>query len=448
MSNRSNENQKLYFWYFPSSNINATNELTIWLNGGPGCSSLLGLLAENGPFTWHSGTYQPLKNPYSWTNLTNVLYVDQPVGTGFSQGSPSAKNESDVANQFLGFLRNFMDTFDLQGRKIFLAGESYAGAYIPYITDAMLRQNDTKYSNVQGILLYDPVISIDAVQMQMPALGYYEANSNLFPLNSSFVAQMRNLSTTCGYTDFMRKYLVWPPLSGPMPVPPRANSAYDRCDVWGNINRAMLLVNPCFDVYHVTATCPLPWDVLAVSGSRFYASPGSTVYFDRSDVQKAINAPQKSWSVCTPDSAPVFVNGADASPPSGLSVLPRVIERLNRTIIAHGSLDYVLIANGTLLAIQNMTWNGAQGFQRRPTEDFYVPYHTLSDTATLSGAGILGVSHTERGLTYVETSLTGHQGPEHNPSAAYRQLEFLLGRVKNLSEPGSFTTDYNLVNLG
>ena len=45
-------------------------------NGGPGCSSLSGLLTENGPFTWESGTYAPVQNPYTWVNLTNMLWVE------------------------------------------------------------------------------------------------------------------------------------------------------------------------------------------------------------------------------------------------------------------------------------------------------------------------------------------------------------------------------------
>jgi carboxypeptidase D len=50
ISSDEDETRKLYFWFFPSTNPNATNEITMWFNGGPGCSSLSGLLTENGPF--------------------------------------------------------------------------------------------------------------------------------------------------------------------------------------------------------------------------------------------------------------------------------------------------------------------------------------------------------------------------------------------------------------
>lgn len=73
-----------------------------------GCSSLDGLLQENGPFLWQSGTSQPNLNPYSWTNLTNMVWVDQPIGVGLSQGVPNLKNEVGVAQEFMGFWQNFM----------------------------------------------------------------------------------------------------------------------------------------------------------------------------------------------------------------------------------------------------------------------------------------------------------------------------------------------------
>jgi carboxypeptidase D len=129
ISSDANEPRQLYFWYFPSMNPLAEKEVTIWLNGGPGCSSLEGLLQENGPFLWQYGTFKPVPNPWTWVNLTNVLWVEQPVGTGFSQGSPKATTEADVAHEFMGFFKNFIDTFDMHNAKIYITGESYAGMF-------------------------------------------------------------------------------------------------------------------------------------------------------------------------------------------------------------------------------------------------------------------------------------------------------------------------------
>lgn len=146
------------------------------------------------------------------------------------------------------------------------------------------------------------------------------------------------------------------------------------------------------------------------------------MYFDREDVQRAINAPNQPWSECS--NSNVFPHGGDHSEHTSYKVFPRVIEKSDRTVIAHGLLDYILIADGTLMAIQNMTWAGQQGFSERPSRKFNVP-HDMQ--------GELGVWHEERGLTYVEVRLAGHMVPQYQPGAAYRHLEYLLGRIKTLS---------------
>jgi carboxypeptidase D len=68
----------------------------------------------------------------------------------------------------------------------------------------------------------------------------------------------------------------------------------------------------------------------------------------------------------------------------------------------------VLISNGTLLMIQNMTWNGTQGFTSKPSNPFYVPYHDDPSASTVAASGVLGTTHTERGLTWVSVDLSGH----------------------------------------
>jgi carboxypeptidase D len=122
----------------------------------------------------------------------------------------------------------------------------------------------------------------------------------------------------------------------------------DDCEVFYNIFDAALILNPCFDIYQIATTCPVLWDVLGFPGSFDYVPVGAEIYFNRTDVKKAMNAPvDTNWLECN---GPVFINDTDNSVPSGAygGVLPGVIERSKRTIIAHAALDMVLIANVSL----------------------------------------------------------------------------------------------------
>lgn len=165
-------------------------------------------------------------------------------------------------------------------------------------------------------------------------------------------------------------------------------------------------------------------------------------YFNRTDVKQALHAPEHvNWTVCT-DKAVIVGDLGDLSPPSGINggPLQKVIESTNNVIVAHGALDMVLIANGTLLTLNNLTWNGRQGFTQPPTEPFFVPYSEDPIPGSQAGAGVLGGFVAERGLTFVAIVLAGHEVPEHTPSAGYRHLEYLLGRIDSLDEVSPFTT--------
>lgn len=204
--------------------------------------------------------------------------------------------------------------------------------------------------------------------MDIPATPFVEYWGPLINLNKTFIADITNRAEKCGYTSFLEKSLVFPP-KGKLPTPPNVDYTMEGCSIWNDIYNAASLVNPCFDIYQVATTCPLLWDVLGFPGSFDYLPAGAQVYFNRTDVQKAINAPIQQWEECSSG-----VLDTDTSPPSGLSVLPTVIEKTGNVIIGHGMLDYILIMNGTLVMIQNMTWNGAQGFSKGPSQwsDFFV----------------------------------------------------------------------------
>jgi len=125
----------IFYWYFPARQNAETAPLVLWLTGGPGCSSELAIFYENGPFKLNGS--EITTNPHSWNSKANLLYVDQPVGTGFSKAGKIwdlKTNEVQIAKDMNWTLTQFIKNHpELAKRPFYITGESYAGHYIPAI---------------------------------------------------------------------------------------------------------------------------------------------------------------------------------------------------------------------------------------------------------------------------------------------------------------------------
>lgn len=189
-----NDDKKLFYWLFapdttsqPSGATIDPNDipLLIWLNGGPGCSSMDGLWLENGPFRLVSPDISGKSdwtidiNPYSWHMApAYVLYIDQPVGTGlsFTKSGKYCKSDLEIDIDFYLFLENFLlvhsdlflndkqmvkskDGKDVEQygmkRQLYFSGESHAGHYIPSMMDFILKKNDDLNSNTMPLVKMD-----------------------------------------------------------------------------------------------------------------------------------------------------------------------------------------------------------------------------------------------------------------------------------------------------
>ncbi|KAG1741365.1 Alpha/Beta hydrolase protein [Suillus lakei] len=431
INNSHNEMCKVFFfWFFPPGPEGSLDDLIFWTNSGPGCSSLEGFLQENGPLSWSYGQAKPTVNQQSWTNLSSVLWVEQPVGTGFSQGIPNAQNEDDVAAQLVGFMQQFLVVFsELKGKKLYLTGESYAGIYVPYIANYIYENPTLLDLSLQGIWINDPLLSWDVVQVQIPAVDFVNKYAGLFSFKSvhftrtqfaccspgessqTFMNYLEKKAAKCNYTGYMDKYVTYPP-TGRLPLPGDSVEAAEGCDVWNDIFHSALIINPAFNMYRIWDTYPILWDVLGFISRG--PSPQSPVYFNRTDVKKAIHAPvDTEWVKCS--NINVFPNG-DSSLPSAFTVLPNVIEKNQQTVILHGLADFNLIAEGYDFVCEPSTFS-LQGFQTAITKDSFI----------VDGVGAYGTMHSEWGLTYYKVALSGHMLPEFAPVAAFQIMQYLMG---------------------
>ncbi|OQR92985.1 serine carboxypeptidase-like family S10 [Achlya hypogyna] len=179
----------IFYWFFEARGpATADMPLIVWLNGGPGASSMTGLLTEMGPYRMASdGTLTA--HGESWTNVGHMLFFDQPVGTGYT----SARDESGYVNsqeEMAAQLYTAMSTFfarhpEYAANRIVIAGESYAGKYVPHIAHYIHERNnaanatdDEPRLNLWGIAIGNgemkPLLQTRSVADYALALGFID----------------------------------------------------------------------------------------------------------------------------------------------------------------------------------------------------------------------------------------------------------------------------------
>ncbi|DAZ96040.1 TPA: hypothetical protein N0F65_000035 [Lagenidium giganteum] len=154
--------ERMFYWYTESQRDPANDPIVLWLNGGPGCSSMGGFFTENGPFVVQHDLKVRL-NPYSWNRKVNLVWLESPAGVGFSGPVQDADyyNDDTVANRTYEFVEKFFTKYsELQNRPFYITGESYAGIYIPYLVD-LLVNSPIPGVNLAGFAIGNPFTDND-----------------------------------------------------------------------------------------------------------------------------------------------------------------------------------------------------------------------------------------------------------------------------------------------
>jgi len=183
-------NSNLFYWFFRSEGLESKAPLVLWLNGGPGSSSQIGNLIENGPLKLvkdrdgitrvHSLTGQ------AWNAVANVVFVDQPVGVGYSYGAMNITESKQLEAHAIKFLLGFYRVHpEMKGRDFFITGESYGGKYEPGIASAIIDHNknasDDEKIPLKGVLIgngfTDPIVQRLSIRHLSLALGSIQFDS-------------------------------------------------------------------------------------------------------------------------------------------------------------------------------------------------------------------------------------------------------------------------------
>jgi len=156
-------NSNTFFWFFPSLDGNKNAPVLLWLNGGPGSTSMYGLFEELGPFGVAADGKTLVMRNTTWAKNNAMIFVDNPVGTGYSFTDDVRgyvrNTEFDVANDLYNFLTQFFTAFpQYQANDFYATGESYAGKYVPSITYKIHTENQNSPKvkiNLKGMSVGD-----------------------------------------------------------------------------------------------------------------------------------------------------------------------------------------------------------------------------------------------------------------------------------------------------
>merc|ERR1719234_2664123 len=144
----------MFFWFFPAENEPSTAPLVIWLQGGPGGSSMFGLLKLHGPILTTIDENDMLtgvaENPYSWHKKHSMLYIDNPVGAGFSFSNKMPTTQDEITDNLYEFLQQWYTLFpEYQSNPFYPFGESYAGKFVPPLTRHIHERNQEDNDKIQ-----------------------------------------------------------------------------------------------------------------------------------------------------------------------------------------------------------------------------------------------------------------------------------------------------------
>jgi len=390
----------LFYWFIEAAEDPDSKPLVLWLNGGPGCSSIAyGEAEEIGPFHIKADGKTLYLNPYSWNQVANIIFLDSPVGVGFSYSNTSSDllNNGDkrTAEDSLAFLLKWFERFpQYKGRDFYITGESYAGHYVPQLSQAIVRynsENEERTVNLRGYMVGNALTDdfhdhLGVFRFMWSAGLISDQTYRLLNVLCDFQSFIHT-STSCDkILDIANEELGdIDPYSIFSPTCPanvsQSNRLWKRMNMVGHISERY---DPCTEAH-------------------------SVVYFNLPEVQRALHvdlarAPSK-WSTCSE----LVSNNWKDSPRTVLDVYHELIHSGLRVWMFSGDTDAMIPVTSTRYSIDAL---------KLPT---LRPWRAWYDDGQVGGW-----TQEYSGLTFVSVRGAGHEVPLHRPKLALALIKAFL----------------------
>ncbi|CAH2072119.1 unnamed protein product [Thlaspi arvense] len=417
---------KMFYFFFESRNNN-TDPVVIWLSGGPGCSSSVALFYENGPFTI-SEDLSLSWNDFGWDKVSNLIYVDQPIGTGFSYTSNSSDlrhDEAGVSNDLYDFLQAFFKEHPkFANNDFYITGESYAGHYIPALASRVHsgnKKNEGIPINLKGFAIGNGLTN---PEIQYGAYGDYA-------LEMKLISESLHESLKKEYADCQSSIKQCNLGGGEA-----CGSAYQVC---ANIFNEIMTEIDGTNYYDVRKKC---------LGSLCYDFSKMETFLNQENVRKALGVGDIQFVSCSTDVYDAMLNDWVLNLEAKI---PALVEDGINLLVYAGEYDLicnwlagtkgqengllsipvgtdivctVLVFSGNSRWVEQMKWSGQKDFGSAKTVPFLVDGKEA------------GLMKNHGPLTFLKVHDAGHMVPMDQPKASLQMLKnWMQGKLDTVTGP-------------
>ncbi|XP_077498820.1 lysosomal protective protein-like [Amblyomma americanum] len=411
--------RRLHYWFVASEGSPETDPVILWMNGGPGCSSLLGLMSEQGPFRAVKRGHKLIMNPFSWNKVANVIFLEAPAGVGFSYDTSGqySTNDDRTADDNYAAIQDFFSKFpSLKDNDFYIAGESYGGVYVPMLTLRVLK--DPKGIRLKGYAVGNGALDFNILGNALVFFGYYHGLYGL-SLWTRLTSNCCNGSVSQQTCDFVsrRSPDCDEAVQDAMMVIYNENlniyNLYDRCeDEEPRFGEARELSSP--SRYHksrqlMERTINLPRQENLGVTPPCIDSENVKLYLRRDDVKRALHVESSplEWDECS------NVLNYTTQHQTMRDVVKQLVDSGSlKTLIYNGDIDMACNFLGDEWFVNTLGY--------KPTSTYKLWKH---------GKQVAGFFQTYEGdITFVTIKGAGHMVPEDKPAQALEMItNFIRG---------------------